>query len=247
MDKEKLYTLRWHVKNKLMGSAEDLVFVQNLISELLGEERDVGPEPDRELVGDGDDIKLRLVLIVGHEKRAPGADLHGGGSEYEYNTDIARLCTENAKVLYPNLEVHTVFRDGVGISGAYKRAALLNPDCCIELHFNAANNQAKGTETLCTFDSIDSKFAEIVQAEICKAFERGGMSRGVKKLTRNARGGGNVHSLPGDANCLVEPFFGDTPSEAKLAREKKEVYSHALLEACVKWAHAQGISLGKNS
>lgn len=180
--------------------------------------------------------KFKLAVIVGHEKKAQGAAMHrsqGFISEYMYNNAIADLMIDYGKTV--GVEVVKVLRDGIGISGANKKAASLKPDACIELHFNAANGTAHGTEVLCTLDAQDKTFAALVQANVCKVFERTGMSRGVKPIARSARGGGNVHGLPGIANCLVEPFFGDNQKEAEMAMKKKSEYAKALVDAFVSW------------
>lgn len=183
----------------------------------------------------------KLVVIVGHEKKAKGATLHGGGSEYEYNNQVADFMIAHAKAQYPMIEIQKIMRDGVGISGAYKKALAAKPDACIELHFNAYNGKALGTETLSSIDEQDKIFAGIIHKGTCKVFNRDGLSRGVKVLSRSARGGQSLYSLPGYANCLVEPFFGDNPGEAKAAREKQKTYAEALVDAFVLWAINQGL------
>lgn len=181
--------------------------------------------------------KLRLVLIIGHDKKAPGAVMHrsqGLITEYMYNSSIAQMAREYG--ITKNVDVQLVYRDGVGISGALKKAQGLKPDACIELHFNSFNGMAQGTETLCTLDAQDQTFAKIVQGKICLVFERTGMSRGVKPIPRSSRGGSNVTGLPGIANCLVEPFFGDNEKEAQMAMQNKSQYAHALVDAFIEWS-----------
>jgi N-acetylmuramoyl-L-alanine amidase len=177
-----------------------------------------------------------LAVIVGHEKKAPGAVMHrsqGFMTEYNYNTNVASTMAAYGKT--KNVDVKIIFRDGIGITGANKKALSYKPDACIELHFNSFNAQAHGSETLCSTDSQDVGFAKKVQAKMCEAFGRTGSSRGVKIILRSARG--NVHGLPGYANCLVEPFFGDNEAEASLAISKKDAYAKALVDAFVEWVN----------
>lgn len=177
-----------------------------------------------------------LAVIVGHEKKAPGATMHrsqGFMTEYLYNSNIASMMSIYGRT--KNVDVKVIFRDGIGIAGANKKAAAFKPDACIELHFNSFNAIAHGTETLCSADTRDLSFARIVQAKVCEAFERTGSSRGVKVIPRSARGGGNVHGLPAIANCLVEPFFGDNATEAALAMSKRDVYARCLVDAFLSW------------
>lgn len=179
-----------------------------------------------------------LAVIVGHERKAPGAMMHksqGFMTEYMYNSGVATAMVQYGRT--KNIDVKVIFRDGIGISGANKKAASYKPDACIELHYNSFNTVAHGSETLCSTDAQDVSFAKIIQAEICEAFERTGSSRGVKIIPRSARGGGNVHGLPGIANCLVEPFFGDNQSESVLAIQKRDEYAACLVDGFIKWVN----------
>lgn len=179
-------------------------------------------------------LKPVVVLIVGHERRAPGAGFALGGSEYDYNKKVALLAEEIA-AKSPVLNLKVLYRDGIGISGVYKQAQKLKPDACIELHFNAFNRQASGTETLCSVEAQDKELALMVQKMCCEVFERKDLSRGVKVLPRSARGGQNIYALPGFANCLVEPFFGDNLNEARLAQAKLPTYAVGLVSVLESW------------
>lgn len=251
MEKKKildhLYTARWCVSQdppKIEGARLE---INSLINQLTGEETPELPitEPtdpkDPETPNDADPLKACLVVVVGHEKKAPGADFALGGSEYQYNSDIAARMKQYAELKYPNLRVEIIFRDGVGIAGAYRKALTFKPDACIELHFNAFNGSAHGSETLCSVDAVDRQFAAIIQDKICGVFSRTGQSRGVKVLSRSGRGGQSVYSLPGSANALVEPFFGDNKDEAKMADQRRVEYSTALVDGVILWCKTHGM------
>lgn len=199
------------------------------------------PEPipgEAELPSAEDKGKVRLGVIIGHTADAPGATMAQpyGHSEYYYNGLIAAKMQKWAKENLPQVEVEIIRRDGIGISGAYAEARKRLCDCAIELHFNAFNGLISGTEALCTPEVSDMEFAQIVHRSICSVFGRQGASRGVKAIAKSARGGGNVHSFPGGANCLIEPFFGDNRTEAALAMEKSDEYAEALVKAVALWA-----------
>jgi N-acetylmuramoyl-L-alanine amidase len=201
-------------------------------------------DAERETIAPDERQKIRLCLIVGHEQSAPGADFNGIAfkNEYAYNSALAKRVEEKATET-KHIEVHVIFRDGIGIKGAYEKAKELHPDVCIELHFNAFNGAAYGTETLCSVDEQDKKLATIVQANVCAAFRRHDLSRGVKILSRADRGGTSVYSLPGSANCLIEPFFGDNKDEAEQAIVYMSEYANSLLESCEQWATLNGVEL----
>lgn len=178
---------------------------------------------------------VRLGLVVGHTKSAPGAVMSAPYrvSEYVYNSEIAALCKARAP---KNVQVEIFTRDVGGIVGAYQRVKASKCDCVIELHFNAANKTAYGTETLVSSEGVDKQFGQIVQDEIEKVFGRVSNGRGDRGLKVNpARGGQSVTSFPGGANCLVEPFFGDNPAEAKMAMNSKHAYADSLWSAALKF------------
>lgn len=195
------------------------------------------PSPDgRELPAVGEHRKIRLAIIVGHTKASPGASLAGTKQcEYQYNTEVAEIMADEARRI-GSIDPVIIFRDGVGIEGAYKKAIAEKCDAAIELHFNAFNGRADGTEALCTSDLNDVEFAHIIQNAMCRVFARAGQSRGVKAIAKSARGGGNVHSFPGGVNCLVEPAFGDNPREARMLIDYKVAYASALVQAVNLWA-----------
>ena len=181
---------------------------------------------------------MKLGLVIGHERRAPGATMAQpyGISEYKYNTGIARLAVDHAERYHPDVDVHVITRDQIGVAGAYAQALAKHCDCVIELHFNAANGKAAGTETLCSGEPIDMAFAQVVQDKVEAVFGRIDGGRGDRGLKKNPpRGGASVNGFKGKANCLVEPFFGDNPAEAELAMNRQAQYAASLIEAVVEW------------
>lgn len=196
-------------------------------------------EPVRELPLDEHGTNMiKLGVIVGHTKSAPGAYLHDGDSEYKYNSAIANLM--KAGGLTKGIHVEVFHRDGIGIAGAYAKAN--GKDCVIELHFNAYNKKAYGTETLCSTKQDDRIFAKHIQDAMCKVFSRTGAgNRGVKAISASDRGGASVSALPLAPNCLVEPFFGDNPKEAELAMSLMVPYANCLLDGVNSWATEVGL------
>jgi len=186
---------------------------------------------------------MRLGIIVGHTKKQQGAQMAPPHniSEYVYNSEIARLAKEFADK-NPEIETEIFFRDVIGTVAAYNKAAAKKCDCVVELHFNAANEKAFGTETLCSEEKADQELAAFFQNEIESVFGRvdhGSGDRGIKILKSDDRGSKNVVSYPGKANCLVEPFFGDNSSEAEMAMARKQEYAEALINAAIKWNQSQ--------
>lgn len=193
--------------------------------------------------GDGPELlspdskgQVKLGLIVGHMASAKGAIMYNGMTEYEFNTEVAKKCAAYAAKNYPNMVVSIIYRDGIGINGAYLEARKQLCDAVIELHFNAFDGQTTGTETLCTADVSDVAFAHTIHKKVCGALGRKTDSRGVKCISKSVQGGGNVHAFPGGVNCLVEPFFGDNLEDAKLGLRSQDVYVECLIDGVALWA-----------
>lgn len=164
----------------------------------------------------------RIGIIVGHEKKRPGAVLQfgamKGGAEYDYNTIIAHMVAKNIVNAGGKSSIH--FRDTLGISGAYLEADKLDCDFIIELHFNSsADERASGVETLIStsdpysdVSKLEMRFATCFADEIhaiggnVVGRKRGG--NGVLQVRKEDRGGQNVHALQNTPTVLIEPFFG---------------------------------------
>lgn len=184
----------------------------------------------------------RLAVVIGHTAGAPGAAAAKpiGESEYVYNTHLAELIKTNGRQLGVDVKIFT--RDLVGIKGCYDLVESWNPDACIELHFNAFNGKVHGTETLYS-DDLDQKgvreieFARLVNEGILKALGPGRSDRGLKErpTTDRERGWFNVNQVTSFASILIEPFFGDNPSEARVASENKELMAREIVKAFISW------------
>ncbi len=194
----------------------------------------------RELPSHEEKSPIHLAIIVGHTKDSSGAEMHGTNeSEYSFNTKIAEKITKLSQG--SNIKVSTIFRDKIGIAGAYAKANKMSADVCIELHFNGFNGKAFGTSTLCSSFADDIEFAKMVHLFMCRTFERKDASRGVKVIPYSQRGGMSCYSFENGPNCLVEPFFGDNPEEAAMGYAKMDAYASCLLTAVAKWAEKKGI------
>ncbi len=176
----------------------------------------------------------RLAIIVGHTASRPGARAVApiDMNEHPFNKDVAERMESAARAR--GIVARTFFRDGVGIRGAYQAAVGFEPGAIIELHFNAAGSPlARGTETLCSAaNPLSRALADTVQQAMVRVFSREGRSdRGVKVLTDGDRGFVNVSAAPSVPSVLVEPFFGSSEQECRLAKERTEAYAGGLVEA----------------
>jgi hypothetical protein len=182
---------------------------------------------------------VKLAIIVGHTKTAPGAQAVGplSMSEYRFHRDI--VAPEMLRVAKnKGIEAKVFLRDGIGMSGAARAVNKWGTGkaCSIELHFNSATPAAFGTETLYdSFPASGQRLAQMVQSAMCEVLgrtERG--NRGIK-LTNSGRGAHNLISVKIPA-CLVESTFaGANSSESKLLMNNAEELGAALVGAAEKF------------
>ena len=174
----------------------------------------------------------KLAIVVGHTKRSPGAKGVAPISMHEYfwnnklASNIKSISSQN------DIECAIFFRDGIGISGAYKEVSDWSPNSCIELHFNAYNGQVKGTETLYGEHDQSKIWADTLQNAMVVLYTRTTVhDRGIKLRKISERGGKNVNQLDNIPSCLIEPYFGDELSEAVLAKDHLVELAQAIVTA----------------
>ena len=175
----------------------------------------------------------KLAIVVGHTKVSPGAEgiAPVNSSEYPWNSDLAsRIAAYGAA---HGAQIRIFLRDIGGVSAAYDAVEDWEAKASIELHFNAADGSAKGTETLYgTACSTSAGWADTVQKSMVKLYGRSGtQNRGLRKCPPHPRGGASVNAMSDIPSCLIEPFFGDNTSDATLGEAKKQALAEALVDA----------------
>lgn len=179
-----------------------------------------------------------LVVIIGHgmgtDKGAYGVSplsMH----EHPYNTHVAADMAAYAKqrgLACTILNKHGSSTAAIGTTANTIVNEYAGRGCVIELHFNAYNGSASGTETLYDTREADNKlFASICQKRMVALFKR--LDRGLKDRT-SGRGGSNLASVK-VTGCLVEPLFGDNAVDAKLLKDKRTEYARCLVEAAIEY------------
>ena len=179
-----------------------------------------------------------LVVIIGH---GMGTDKGAYGVsplsmyEYPYNTLVAQDMAAYAKtrgLACTILNKHGSSTAAIGTTANTIVAEYGHKGCVIELHFNAYNGTASGTETLYDTREKDNKlFAGICQKRMVELFKR--PDRGLKDRT-SGRGGSNLASVK-VTGCLVEPLFGDNATDAKLLKDKRAEYARCLVDAAIEY------------
>jgi hypothetical protein len=173
------------------------------------------------------------AFVVGHTKAhqwAAGVKPIGQ-NEYPWNKDLAirikALCDAD------NLRCEIFYRDLGGIVGAYKRVRDWGAVCVVELHFNASNGSALGTETLYDADvnAGSEAWAQRLQDGMVALYGRvGKANRGLKERDPGDRGYESCSALD-IPSALIQPFFGDNPGDAKLGQDNKQQLAVVIAKA----------------
>lgn len=248
MKTDLLTTARWHLM-----SSRSLPWGKDVTDELmllLGEKlgfavpgtpaTPIAPLPPA-------DSKAKIAICMGHARQTDEGNVGAGGvSEEDFNLPIvqqlaAMLCRRGilaeAITFYPG---HGYTEAMTGLAH-YLQAN--NFTAAVELHFNAANQRAAGHEVLHWDHSTRGiTLAREINIELTRAFPIH-PDRGLKPKSYRDRGALFL-SLTHCPSAIVEPFFGDNPSEwAFYSRDEQiGVYVEALANAI-----AQFVSKGEDA
>ena len=179
-----------------------------------------------------------LVLIVGHDKRNMGAYSPTLGKfEYELNDELAKSIADHCRQKN-NININVVHRNK-GLQAAYLQALSYDPGAIIELHFNAFNGSASGSEVLFN-DKKDEPgiqerlFSAILLNETCKAL--GTKTRGLKvRASRGERGFHNLSKVSSVPSVILEPFFGDSHDDCERFQEGRTKLIKAVVSAFLEY------------
>lgn len=178
------------------------------------------PEPTRTYTGTIDAEVKRIGLVVGHNVIAKGANNFKGESEYDFYKRILPKLKEKLTVL--GYEPYVMFRDenkSYGgqcstIATAASKLKLSFVMCC---HFNSYNGKTQGTENLVLQgdrlgEHVAKTIAKYIHTEYGFAY-RGNL--GCKTIRSGDRGAQMLEAINnrGIPATLIEPCFGDAPSE----------------------------------
>ncbi len=189
----------------------------------------------------------RIALVIGHVGDGGGGAVAVAPlsqSEFDYNDDIAQRAKAFGDARGHEVEVfYRPHRGFSGIRAAYEEVNDFEPECALELHFNAFNGRVRGSETLLASagdinPGEEIELARLVQDGMMDVFGRlGRQDRGLKERPRTTRERGwhNVNQTRLFPSLLLEPFFGDNPREAALALDRKQEYAEMLITAFERW------------
>jgi hypothetical protein len=222
--------------------ASDPDYVRKVL-DLFEEARRYLAQLGEEALPIGVQVGPRLAVVVGHNASAKGASATSpiGRSEFEFNNVVAdRMLLEaahyNLTTRKFNRTRHSSYADE--IRSVYDEVADWKADCVLELHFNALDARATGTEMLFLDGAKGGRSlaANLVSevGELLRLKVRHG--DGLVPLSRGMRGYSSVAALS-VPTVLCEPFFGSNPSDCTAAAVAGEDgLARAYLRAVRDWA-----------
>ncbi len=164
------------------------------------------------------------ALVIGHSKRSPGAvNSKAGVTEFDFNDDLACYIKRKVK----QTDIQQVYRR------TYKQLPddlnELKPDFIVDLHCNAFNTKASGSEVLYYYKSEKGKqMAEILLKHLVDALKL--PNRGIKPRSSEDRGGYLLRYT--NAPCVIaEPFFIDNDDDLATAQSNIEALAEAYAMA----------------
>jgi hypothetical protein len=221
----------------------------------------IGPEhsiQEEELEAEDESGPNGLAVVIGHSPRGdPGmcgvpplpAKPEDGKCEYFWNRELAGFIKEELTALDIPCEIfHRMQAGSSGILDAYRQVIRWRPKATVELHFNAHNGTAEGSETI--YELSGSKtWAQELQASMVELFGHQGklsargsrLDRGIKLASENGRGKLSLVQL--SPSALIEPFFGDNTTDATRGVTNKRALAKTIARAYCEFVEA-GVSPG---
>lgn len=172
----------------------------------------------------------KVCICIGHSPKDKGAVSNDGKTtEYDYNSQLADIvCEECAKLGFTGFIVNR-YTDGGGTSmtADIKAVNKYESNCIIELHLNAFNKVASGSETLYWHTSSNSKrLATDVLKEIVSVLNL--KDRGIKAIESVDERGGAVLKGSFYPMIIVEPAFVDNDSDLVVIKTKIKELGKAI-------------------
>jgi len=159
--------------------------------------------------------KLRVALVVGHNRKQPGADLVGAkrASEYDFNNAVVDAIIRKGVEGVEFKRFNRIYSGSYSseIDTVYSLVKDWKADCAIEFHFNGGGARYSMTLVSTKAGPVTRKFAAAVQKAFINGFSF--QDNGVKELSSGDRGGRSVGALTIPI-ILTEPFFGDNKEHA---------------------------------
>ncbi|AUR87803.1 N-acetylmuramoyl-L-alanine amidase [Vibrio phage 1.104.O._10N.286.49.A12] len=175
----------------------------------------------------------RVGIVVGHSVTDPGAVNANGCSEFQFNAELSYMVA--VELLKHGMNPVIIWRDR-NYSAMPGKVNDHDVDFSIELHCNAFNTKASGSETLFFSGSSNScKLATHIQGEVIKAL--GLNDRGAKGVSRDDRGGLMLVKTA-KPHVILEPLFIDNAADLSVGEARKVELAVAIANGCKLFAEA---------
>lgn len=174
---------------------------------------------------------MKVGVVVGHSVSDPGAVNANGRTEFEFNAELSYMVA--VELLKNKLDPVIIWRDRA-YSAMPAKVNESDVDFSIELHCNAFNTEASGTETLFFSGSRKGKaLAEHLQEHIVGVL--GLNDRGIKAKTASDRGGLMLVKTA-KPHVILEPLFIDNDEDLVRGEERKAALAASIASACKRYA-----------
>lgn len=173
----------------------------------------------------------KFAVIVGHTSTSQGAySPHGIGSEFAYNSNVAKYLTDIADVYH-----YESYKQGYRgmVNKVFSEINQKDYLLTIELHYNSVgDSSANGSSVLYYHMSGKGKaYAEKLSEMLSHRF--GTKNRGITGRRREERGGYALYAGKAPA-VLVEPFFGSNKEDVGKFKGREREYA-TLIRDFLKW------------
>ena len=184
-------------------------------------------------------IMKTVCICIGHSSKDEGAySADNEIGEYSYNKNLANIIKkelDSTKSINAVIVNRLTDGGGTGMSADIKAVNSVKSECIIELHANAFNGKASGTETLYWHTSTKGKYlAQCIQDEMIKVLEL--PNRGIKPINGDDRGGAVLKGSYAPM-VITEPFFIDNSEDLKKAITKESSLAIAIANGIIKYLY----------
>ena len=183
---------------------------------------------------------MKILLIAGHGQGDPGA-CGNGYKEADLTREVVTLLNKNLSA-YTEVDVFDFNKDMFQYLKSGNKYPFNNYDYVIEIHFNAFNTQAYGTEVLVHQNEDGVGVETAIASNIAKL---GFVNRGVKRRG-DLRVMNTVKKVYGVSHALIEVCFVDNASDMQKYAAKKEEIAKAITDGVVQGFNLDGkVIVGK--
>ncbi|WP_157951153.1 N-acetylmuramoyl-L-alanine amidase [Cyanothece sp. BG0011] len=191
----------------------------------------------------------RIFISAGHSLGDPGASTAIGTTESQEMIKTRQLIIDELKAqgYQENIDFFSV-PDTYSLKQTIKwiNQRAKQGDVALEIHGNACNGQAKGTECFYIVGNNERKNnAKLILDELCKVvpkLRRHGGDQGAKPDTDCYHGSLGFCRQISIPSLLLELCFVDNSSDMELLRDNRKAFAQGIVNGLIKWSGGKIIS-----